>query len=135
LHDALFTAQGYQAYADDLLERMVNPNLNDLVSRVGRDHVRKLGYEDRLYGTMNLALHYGVQPKNLALGAAAGILSMIKRQGSFEKPVPHLPKTESELSEPLLRELLRSLWASKVDQQGEQLISLTWDALKSLRSI
>ena len=31
LNDAFFTADGYRAYAEDLLERMVNPNLQDLV--------------------------------------------------------------------------------------------------------
>jgi len=42
LGDPLFTETGYRAYAEDLLERMINPNLNDLVERVGRDPARKL---------------------------------------------------------------------------------------------
>lgn len=132
LNDPLFTPAGYQAYADDLLERMVNPNLNDLISRVGRDHVRKLSYEDRLYGTMHLALRYKVEPKNMALGAAAGVLSMIKRQASFEKPVPHLPKNADGLAQVVLRELLMGLWAGKADQYADKMIELTWTALKNL---
>jgi mannitol-1-phosphate 5-dehydrogenase len=133
LNDPLFTPAGYQAYADDLLQRMVNPNLNDLVSRVGRDHLRKLSYDDRLYGTMHLALRYHVEPKCLALGAAAGILSMIKRQATFEKPVPHLPKDADGLSQVVLRELLMSLWAGKADQYADKMIELTWNALLRLR--
>lgn len=132
LGDPLFTPDGYRAYADDLLERMVNPNLNDLVARVGRDHVRKLGYEDRLFGTMRLALKYDGVPANLAQGAAAGILSMIKRQDSFETPIPHLPKTAGELSPEGLRKLLLGIWGPKVDAHADRMIELTWEAIRIL---
>jgi len=53
--DPLFTPAGYQAYADDLLERMINPYLRDLIERVVRDPRRKLAWDDRLIGTMRLA--------------------------------------------------------------------------------
>jgi len=46
--DDLFTEDGYRIYAEDLLARMVNPFLQDSVERVGRDIVRKLGWDDRL---------------------------------------------------------------------------------------
>jgi mannitol-1-phosphate 5-dehydrogenase len=70
--DRLFTAEGYRAYADDLLERMTNPHLGDTVERVGRDPRRKLGWGDRLAGTMRLALAQGVRPLRFGLGVAAG---------------------------------------------------------------
>jgi mannitol-1-phosphate 5-dehydrogenase len=133
LGDPLFTPAGYEAYADDLLERMVNPNLNDLIARVGRDHVRKLGYEDRLYGTIHLALSYGVTPKNMAKGAAAGVLSMIKRQAEFETPITHLPKCQCELTKEILTNLLMGLWSEKADQHAQTMIDLTWDALSELK--
>ena len=63
LGETLFTPAGYAEYADDLLERMVCPNLHDLVGRVGRDHLRKLGRDDRLYGTMRIAMEYNIEPK------------------------------------------------------------------------
>ncbi|MDW8270774.1 MAG: hypothetical protein RMN24_16560, partial [Anaerolineae bacterium] len=53
--DPLFTPAGYAAYAEDLLARMTNPHLHDTVARVGRDPHRKLGWDDRLIGTMRLA--------------------------------------------------------------------------------
>jgi mannitol-1-phosphate 5-dehydrogenase len=133
LGDSLFTPEGYEAYADDLLERMVNPNLNDLISRVGRDHVRKLGYEDRIYGTMRVALQYQVEPKNMALGAAAGVLSMIKRQAEFAQPIAHLPKSDNELTKDVLSQLLLGLWAGKADQYASAMIDLTWQGLAELR--
>ena len=71
--DPLFTCNGYRAFADDLLERMVNPWLRDSVERVTRDPRRKLGWDDRLVGTMRLALAGGIQPNRLAVGAAAAL--------------------------------------------------------------
>ena len=67
--DELFTADGFAAYAEDALERMVNPFLRDPVDRVTRDPARKLGWEDRLVGSMLAAAEAGVSPRKLARGA------------------------------------------------------------------
>jgi mannitol-1-phosphate 5-dehydrogenase len=71
--DPLFTPDGYREYADDLIERMMNPFLVDSIERVTRDTERKLGWNDRLIGTMRLALQQGVRPRRYALGAAAAL--------------------------------------------------------------
>jgi hypothetical protein len=71
--DPLFTPGGWAVYAEDLLERMVNPWLFDRVQRIIRDPVRKLGWNDRLFGAMRLALEAGIKPNGLALGAAAAV--------------------------------------------------------------
>jgi mannitol-1-phosphate 5-dehydrogenase len=71
--DPLFTPKGYREYADDLLERMTNPHLLDTVERVGRDPHRKLGWDDRLVGTMRVALQQGITPRRYALGTAAAL--------------------------------------------------------------
>lgn len=68
--DELFTAEGFRRYADDLLERMTNPWLADRVDRVIRDPQRKLGWDDRMVGTMRRALDAGVKPHRLASAAA-----------------------------------------------------------------
>jgi mannitol-1-phosphate/altronate dehydrogenase len=133
LNDPLFTEAGYRAYAEDLLERMVNPNLNDLVSRVGRDHARKLAYDDRLFGTMRLALEYGIEPRNLALGAAAGVLSMIRHQGQFRTPVRQLPRGEGDLSRESLQSVLQELWGAKADSHAVRMVELTWQAARLLQ--
>jgi mannitol-1-phosphate 5-dehydrogenase len=72
----LFTPTGYAGYADDLLERMMNPFLRDTTQRVTRDTVRKLGWDDRLIGTMRLALAQGIPPRRYALGAAAALVAL-----------------------------------------------------------
>ncbi len=71
--DPLFTELGYRDYVDDLLERMTNRFLRDTADRVGRDPGRKLGWDDRLIGTLRLALDQGIEPRRYAVGAAAAL--------------------------------------------------------------
>jgi mannitol-1-phosphate/altronate dehydrogenase len=78
--DELFTEAGYEAFADDLLERMVNPWLADTIVRAGRDPRRKLGWEDRLVGLLRLGLDVGVPTPRYAMGVAAG-LEILRRAG------------------------------------------------------
>ncbi|MFA5688734.1 MAG: hypothetical protein WC959_06270 [Kiritimatiellales bacterium] len=68
--DELFTATGFAVYADDLLIRMVNPFLTDRVDRVCRDLERKLGWDDRIIGTMRLCLSQSITPEIFAASAA-----------------------------------------------------------------
>lgn len=96
LNDELFTRRGYQAYAEDLLMRMTNPYLDDSIERAARDPKRKLGPNDRIFGTIQLALEYGIEPVNMAKAAAAGISYFIKQSGLD----PHIP----------CEEVLRQLW-------------------------
>ncbi|MCB0209951.1 MAG: hypothetical protein KDJ52_11500 [Anaerolineae bacterium] len=74
--DPLFTPAGYRFYVDDLLQRMTNPYLRDTVDRVGRDPQRKLDWNDRLIGTMRLALSQGITPRRYALGSAAALIAL-----------------------------------------------------------
>ena len=67
--DQVFTPEGYRYFADYLLERMTNPFLVDTIERVTRDTERKLGWSDRLTGTMRVALKEGITPCRYALGA------------------------------------------------------------------
>jgi mannitol-1-phosphate 5-dehydrogenase len=89
LNDPLFTEQGYKAFAEDLLQRMTNPYLDDTIERAARDSQRKLGLNDRIFGTMQLVLEFGIKPVNMAKGAAAGLTYYIKqnddKQFSWDK--------------------------------------------------
>ena len=67
--DDMFTESGMKAYAEGLIERMQNPYLSDAIERVIRDIPRKLSWDDRVIGTMRLALSQGVTPLNFAKGA------------------------------------------------------------------
>lgn len=116
LGDPLFTTDGYRAYADDLMERMINPHLNDLITRVTRDARRKLGYDDRLFGTMRLALSQGIEPIHMAQGAAAALLC------ASDTP----PQTRESVGA-----TLREIWGPQADELAERLIDLTWEAMPS----
>jgi mannitol-1-phosphate 5-dehydrogenase len=71
--DPLFTPEGYAAFADDLLTRMVNPYLADTMERAARDPARKLAWDDRLVGLIRVGLAEGVATRRIAMGAAAGL--------------------------------------------------------------
>jgi hypothetical protein len=77
--DQLFTSKVFAGYADDLLVRMVNPLLQDPVTRVCRGLERKLSWDDRLVGAMRLALSQGIPPVRLGAGAA---IAAVERWGS-----------------------------------------------------
>ena len=74
--DALFTEKGFVQHVDDLIPRMLNPFLGDLVERVARDPRRKLGWNDRLIGTLRLCDSRNVSSRRFARGVAAAILSL-----------------------------------------------------------
>ena len=102
--DPLFTPTGYRAYVEDLLVRMVNPHLRDLVDRIIRDPRRKLGWDDRLVGTMRLALSQGIAPRRYAAGAAAA-LRLLQEEAK-------MPPDQ------LLREVWREAKAPAADQDN-----------------
>jgi mannitol-1-phosphate 5-dehydrogenase len=97
--DRLFTPEGYREYADDLLERMTNPYLGDRVERVGRDPHRKLGWDDRLVGTLRLALQQNIIPRRYAVGTAAALAALEPSFLDTDMPA---------------RALLAPLWGSEV---------------------
>jgi mannitol-1-phosphate 5-dehydrogenase len=109
--DPLFTAAGFRAYVDDLLARMSNPFLKDAVDRVTRDTRRKLGWDDRLIGTMRLALGQGIQPERYAQGVAAAIRRLAVEERTISA------------------HLMESLWRENDGSQAaqiRQLISLSF---------
>jgi mannitol-1-phosphate 5-dehydrogenase len=118
--DPLFTQAGYSRYAEDLLERMMNPLLRDTIERVTRDTVRKLGWDDRLIGTMRLALTQDVQPRRYALGAAAALAvlhpALLDGDGTVDA-------------------ILGSIWKAAVDEQRAiiQAIEAAFGALRAWR--
>jgi len=119
--EGLFTEAGWAAYAEDLLERMTNPYLHDSVERIIRDPRRKLGWDDRFFGTMRIALAHGIEPRHMALGAAAAVtLAMGGEPGDPADPER-------------VREYLLALWGAEASgEHARACISLVRAALGSL---
>jgi mannitol-1-phosphate 5-dehydrogenase len=135
LNDNLFTESGFEEYARDLLERMTNPYLADTIARAGRDVVRKLGPDDRIFGTMRLALRFGIEPVNMALAGAAGIIALLKNTESNVLP-PGLPLNNIEdFKRADIEKLLGRLWDKYEVEHQEVIIGLLEESFLKLRSL
>jgi mannitol-1-phosphate/altronate dehydrogenase len=119
--DPLFTPDGYMEFADDLLERMTNLFLVDMIERVTRDTERKLGWNDRLIGTMRVALEQSVIPSRYAMGAAAALARLDPATLEGHTPAGNI---------------LNELWREVSPGQAErdQVVSLIETALVKLRT-
>jgi mannitol-1-phosphate 5-dehydrogenase len=119
--DPLFTDDGFRAYSDDILRRMMNPCLGDSVARVARDPERKLGWDDRLVGAMRLTLQYGIIPNRYACGAAAALIAL--QPTLLNNTAPAGP-------------LLEALWAGAKTEVDEKtaVVKLIETQLQRLRS-
>ncbi len=119
--DPLFTPGGYREFADDLLERMTNPFLVDMIERVTRDTERKLGWNDRLIGTMRMALKQGITPRRYAMGAAAALARLDPATLEGQR---------------LSGSLLEALWqeAAPIQAERDRIVNLIESALVELRA-
>ena len=135
LGDELFTEAGYRLYAQDLLERMTNPYLADTVARAGRDVVRKLGATDRIFGTMALALEQGIEPKNMAMGAMAGVALLLANAPEYGLPQDLRSLNWRRLNAPGLTPLLTWLWQSPASPPLQKLIDCTCAAREPLAGL
>lgn len=119
--DRLFTDAGFRTYAEDLLQRMTNPYLNDAVERVCRDPVRKLRYDDRIFGAMRSALESGIRPLCLARGAHAALRYCAMRHIDLGIDL----SSPAKLDAPAIRTVLNRLWHDdNPDQHQNEIIEL-----------
>jgi mannitol-1-phosphate 5-dehydrogenase len=132
LGDEFFIEAGYKNYAEDLLERMTNPYLADTVARVCRDVVRKLGINERIFGTMQLAIEYGIEPKNMALGAMAGIAVLLEKAQEYNLPSDLRLGNWRELDNSKIKKIVGWVWNGQMCEHAEQLIKYVQDAQEHL---
>ncbi|HDZ69050.1 MAG TPA: hypothetical protein ENH43_01360 [Phycisphaerales bacterium] len=132
LRDELFTEAGFRNYAEDLLERMTNPYLADTVARAGRDPLRKLGINDRIFGTMALALEYGIEPGNMALGAMAGIAVLLERAEENNLPDSLRFGHWHKLDGLKIEKIINWIWNGHAGGYAQQLIKYVQNAQEHL---
>ena len=63
----------HAGYVETILRRFSNPHLNDLVTRVGHDPIRKLGGNLYFSYPMKMAMEFGLPYDKIALAAAAAL--------------------------------------------------------------
>jgi len=87
--------------------------------------VRKLRINERIFGTMTLALEYGIEPKNIALGAMAGIAVLLKQrtENSGQRTVN---AERCSLNAKLPNELRFGDWRKLDDAGIEKIINWLW---------
>ncbi len=114
--DRLFTTEGFSQHVDDLIERMLNPHLGDIVERITRDPERKLGWNDRLIGPLRLSLEHGIRPVYLPLGAAAAlyahrpdVLESPERAADWLTRIWRDEKTDPDVEPTLIRLISQAL--------------------------
>jgi len=135
LGDELFTEAGYKDYAEDLLVRMTNPFLGDTIARVTRDVVRKLEMDGRIFGTMQLALEYGIEPRNMALGAMAGIAVLLDKVDEYHLPNYLRLRDWRELNQVRIEKILKWLWDGKRCGCTNQIVKYLMQAKKHLEEL
>ena len=135
LDDELFTEAGFANCAEDLLERMTNPYLGDTVARVVRDAVRKLRIDGRIFGTMRLALEHGIEPKNMALGAMAGIVVLLKNAEENGLPDDIRFGDWQDLNDIKIERVTNWLWTGQEIGCAEQIIRCIRKAGSELESL
>ena len=69
-----FDKEQHYQYIEKILKRFKNPYLKDEVKRVGREPLRKLGFNDRLIKPLRGTLEYGLENDNLVYGIAAALM-------------------------------------------------------------
>jgi mannitol-1-phosphate 5-dehydrogenase len=135
LGDELFTEAGIKDYAEDLLERMTNPYLADTVARSGRDAVRKLSINGRIFGTMSLALEHGIEPKNMALAAMAGIAVLLKKAKEYNLPINLCFGDWRKLDDDSIEKIINWLWKGQTSTQAPQIIRYVRNAKEHLKKL
>ena len=132
LNDKLFTETGYKEYTEDLLERMTNPFLGDTIARVTRDIARKLRIDERIFGTMQLALEQGIEPRNMALGAMAGIALLLNKAEENKLPAELRFGDWRKTEDSEIERILDWLWNNVKAEYADQLARYVQDARKDL---
>ncbi|WP_319370386.1 mannitol-1-phosphate 5-dehydrogenase [uncultured Ilyobacter sp.] len=68
-----FQREKHSLYIDKIINRFKNPYLKDEVSRVGREPLRKLSFNDRLIKPLRGTIEYNTKNDNLIKGIAAAL--------------------------------------------------------------
>jgi mannitol-1-phosphate 5-dehydrogenase len=78
VHKYNFSPEAHDEYIEKIFKRYNNPYLSDRVERVGRNPIRKLGYNERLVKPARQLLDLGHQPAALLAGIQAAFAFFVE---------------------------------------------------------
>ena len=107
----------------------------DTTARASRDVVRKLGINDRIFGTMRLALKYGIEPVNLAVGALAGIELLLRQADDYGLDAELRFGDWHRLDARKIEGILDWIWAGQDTDSSRDIIKCVADARRHLGEI
>ena len=111
--------ESQRAFSKRAKAKYTDPDIIDVVTRIGRDPIRKLGPEDRFIGPMTIAVNAGVRPENIALGCAAALyfenpedesaveLARLRREKGIDYILEHISKLD--LNSPVAKEIKEAI--------------------------
>lgn len=128
-----FDPATHEAYIQKILRRFRNPHLQDDVTRVGREPLRKLGAGDRLVKPMLTAHGYDLPVDHLLLGAAAALCyhnesdpqSVELQQKLTQNGVDATLPTITGITDSALLSRIAALYAALQTQLAQKAVDLT----------
>lgn len=112
---------GGESDLQEILRRFENATLEDTVTRVGRDPLRKLAATDRLVGAAKLAQKAGVRPAGLGLAAAAACC--------FDQHDPAAAKLQQKIESAGWARALHRVSGLHADRGLGRLVKHSWSRL------
>ncbi|HCO94485.1 MAG TPA: hypothetical protein DIU00_11130 [Phycisphaerales bacterium] len=78
--------------------------------------------DGRIFGTMQLALEYGIEPENMAIGAMAGIAVLLQKAPEYNLPEDLRFENWRTLDEIHIEKIINWLSARKSCKHSKQII-------------
>lgn len=91
-HSEFFSEEGHKQYIERTMIRYANPNLRDILTRVGRTPIRKLSPGERLMGAVQMCKENQVSTDNLLIGMAAAFFFDVKEDEESQQLLTMLKK-------------------------------------------
>jgi hypothetical protein len=97
--------------------------------------VRKLEIDGRIFGTIQLALEQGIEPKNMAMGAMAGVALLLLKAQEYNLPI-HLRFGDwRQLDGSQIERILLWIWGGRTSKYSKQLIAHVCKAQRPLEAL
>ena len=84
---------------------------------------------------MTLALEYGIEPKNMAIGAMAGIAVLLEHAKEYNLPADLCFGDWRKLDGDRIEKIINWLWKGQTSNQTQQLIKYVRNAKEHLKKL